>query len=218
MLRLSPRSTLVRSAWVRRTSTTRAQPATSSDPKSSPPPLSDDKKTPLLRPGTWKTRRPYINPQRPRKWNRPLASGVLPAYDEALRYICQDSHALRAETQYTRSALREAESSPNQDPQLLEGLKEKLAILEVQSEVNRPEVRWYFRNGLGQHPTSQTSSCPLTAPLADMSKPVYRHLTEKKWRNDGDLDLLVRSRPLFQLVLPILTFPDGKDSPNECRP
>jgi len=28
--------------------------------------------------------------------------------------------------------------------------------------------------------------------LADMSKPVYRHLVEHKWRNDGDLDLLVR--------------------------
>ena len=197
MLRLSPRSTLVRSAWVRCTSTTPAQSVTSSDTNSSPLPLSDDKKTPLPRPGTWKTRRPYINPQRPRKWNRPLAPGVLPAYDEALRYICQDSHALRAETQYNRSALREAESSPNPDPQLIEGLKEKLAILEVQSEVNRPEVRWYLRNGLGQHPLPPKLPRPLTTLLADMSKPVYRHLAEQKWRNDGDLDLLVRRRPPF---------------------
>ena len=28
-----------------------------------------------------------------------------------------------------------------------------------------------------------------------MTKPVYRHLAEQKWRNDGDLDLLVRQFP-----------------------
>ncbi len=28
--------------------------------------------------------------------------------------------------------------------------------------------------------------------VADMSKPIYRHLAEQKWREEGDLDLLVR--------------------------
>jgi len=150
MLRLSQRSTPARSAWVRCSSTTQGQPAAPSESISSPPPSSDDKKPSLSR--NWKTRRPHINPERPRQWNRPLAPGVLPAYDEALRYIHQDSHALKAEAQYNRSALREAEGSPNPDPELIKGLKEKLAILEVQSEVNRPEVRWNFRNALGEHP------------------------------------------------------------------
>ena len=150
MLRLSQRSTPARSAWVRCSSTVQAEPPTSSESTSAPPP-SDDKKTSPSRPTNWKTRRPYINPQRPRQWNRPLAPGVLPAFDEALRYIRQDSHALRAEAQYNRSALREAEGSPNPDPKLIESLMEKLAILEVQSDINRPEVRWNFRNGLGEH-------------------------------------------------------------------
>lgn len=151
MLRLSQRSTPVRSAWVRYSSTTHTQPTNSSESASSPPPP-DDKKTLPSRPSKWKTRRPYINPERPRQWNRPLAPGVLPAFDEALRYIRQDSRALKAEAQYNRSALREAESSPNPDPELIKSLEEKLAILEVQSDVNRPEVRWKFRNGLGEHP------------------------------------------------------------------
>ena len=30
-----------------------------------------------------------------------------------------------------------------------------------------------------------------------MTKPVYRHLAEKKWRSEGDLDLLVRRHLLF---------------------
>jgi large subunit ribosomal protein L35 len=154
MLRLSQRSAPVRSAWARCSSTAQAQPPTS-EPTSEP---SDDKKTSPSRPGNWKTRRPYINPERPRQWNRPLAPGVLPAFDEALRYIRQDSYALRAEAQYNRSALQEAESSSNPDPELIKGLKEKLTILEVQSEINRPEVRWNFRNGLGEFPCLRNPS------------------------------------------------------------
>lgn len=161
MLRLVRRSSTPRSAWVRFSSTTQPLLPASSDPISP----SEDKKTTPSRPGTWKTRRPRINPESPRQWNRPLAPGVLPAFDEALRYIHQDSYALRAEAQHNRSSLQQAESSPNPDPELIQGLKEKLAILEVQSEVNRPEVRWYFRNGLGEHlclrnflrPTSSSS-------------------------------------------------------------
>lgn len=146
MLHLRPRSTLVRSACVRSNSTIQAQSTASSKNHSIPP---EEKKLPLSR--SWKTRRPHINLERPRQWNRPLAPGVLPAFDEALRYIRQDSCALRAEAQYNRLALHEAQSSPNPDPELIRGLNEKLAILEVQSEVNRPEVRWYFRNGLSKY-------------------------------------------------------------------
>lgn len=207
MLRLTQRSTPARSAWVRCSSTTNTQPTTSSEATSSSPPPSDDKKTSPSLPSNWKTRRPHINPERPRQWNRPLATGVLPAFDEALRYIRQDSRALRAEAQYNRSALREAESSPNPDPELIKSLEEKLAILEVQSDVNRPEVRWNFRNGLGERPLPPEflSVSSMTLLLADMTKPVYRHLAEKKWRDDGDLDLLVRRHPLYYPTVSILT-------------
>jgi large subunit ribosomal protein L35 len=152
MLRLSQRSAPARSAWVRYTSTVQAQPTIPSEADSHSSLPSDDKKLPPSRSGTWKTRRPHINPEKPRQWNKPLAPGVLPVFDEALRYIRQDSHTLRAEAQYNRSALRDAENSPNPDPEFIKGLKEKLAVLEVQSEVNRPDVRWHFRNGLGECP------------------------------------------------------------------
>jgi len=155
MLRLTRKSTPVHSAWARCSSTAQVQPTTSTRSTSPSPPPSDDKKPPLSRSGNWKTRRPYINPERPRQWNRPLAPGVLPAFDEALRYIRQDSHTLRAEAQYNRSALREVENSQNPDPELVKALEEKLAILEVQSDVNRPEVRWNSRNGLGELPCLQ---------------------------------------------------------------
>ena len=164
MLRLTRRSTPVRSAWARCSSTAQAQPTTSIEPAPPSPPSSDDKKTPPSRSGNWKTRRPHINPERPREWNRPLAPGVLPAFDEALRYIRQDSHTLRAEAQYNRSALREAETSPNPDPELIKALEAKLAILEVQSDVNRPDVRWNSRNGLGEHPCLQNPLPPPHSP------------------------------------------------------
>jgi large subunit ribosomal protein L35 len=165
MLRLSQRSTPARSAWVRCSSTAQGQPTTS-EPTPPPQPSSDDKKPSPSRSVNWRTRRPHINPERPRQWNRPLVPGVLPAYDEALRYIHQDSRALRAEAQYNRSALREAESSPNPDPKLIRGFKEKLAILEVQSEANRPEVRWNFRNALGEYPYLQD---PFNPPAHSVS-------------------------------------------------
>jgi large subunit ribosomal protein L35 len=211
MLRLVQRTTPPRFAFVRSNSTTQPRSSIPSPPTSSSP---DDKKTPLSRPGTWKTRRPHINPESPRQWNRPLAPGVLPAFDEALRYIRQDSHALTAELQHNRSSLREAETSPNPDLELIKGLKEKLAVLEVQSEVNRPEVRWYFRNGLGEYPHPPPPNflqSILIPPLADMSKPVYRHLAEQKWRNEGDLDLLVGISFLAFALSP-LTLPRWKGS------
>ena len=38
--------------------------------------------------------------------------------------------------------------------------------------------------------------------VADMNQKVYRHLVEQRWRNWGDLDLLVRcSNPFCSLVI-----------------
>ncbi|BGP25764.1 mitochondrial 54S ribosomal protein YmL35 [Rhodotorula toruloides] len=52
---------------------------------------------------------------------------------------------------------------------------EQLEKLEVEAWSNDPETRWRAKNG-----------------LADFSKPVYRHLVERSWRNEGDLAILMQ--------------------------
>lgn len=73
----------------------------------------------------------------PKKWSRPVEPGVLPAYDEALAYIERDTAAKRAELTRLRSAKAESAWTAAQ-----------LEKLEVESEVNLPEVRWNFEQGL----------------------------------------------------------------------
>ncbi|KAH9921345.1 PEBP-like protein [Fomitopsis serialis] len=120
----------------------------------------------------WPTHRPRISLEHPRQWNRPLAKGVLPVYDLALQYIEEDSKALKVELEEVRKALQAAETAG--DVQRGQELSEKARIIEIQSEVNLPDVRWKTMNG-----------------MADMSQLSYRHLSEKRWREDGVLDLLM---------------------------
>ncbi|KAK7688111.1 hypothetical protein QCA50_008481 [Cerrena zonata] len=120
------------------------------------------------------TGRPLINLERPRQYSRPIGVGVLPVYDQALGYIKRDSKLRKAELEEYRALLKKAESTPDWNQDDLEKLKEKIRILEVQSEINLPSVRWKARNG-----------------MADMSQPVYRHLVEQRWREDGPLDMLM---------------------------
>ncbi|KAI0358822.1 PEBP-like protein [Trametes cingulata] len=114
--------------------------------------------------------------QGPREWCRPIAKGVEPAYDYALRYILKDAAFIRKELEALRAELAEAERKPEgeRDEAALQSMRERVGILEIQSEVNLPDVRWKARNG-----------------MADMSKPIYRHLVEQRWREEGDLDLLM---------------------------
>ena len=49
--------------------------------------------------------RPSITLERPRDWCRPVAPGVLPAYDEALRYIVVDSRSIKHEAQALAATL-----------------------------------------------------------------------------------------------------------------
>jgi large subunit ribosomal protein L35 len=97
-----------------------------------------------------RTARPNLSAASPRKWNRPLAKGVLPAYDEALKIIRDDSRSLQREVKELRIALVKAENAhgPNEDTPTL--IREKLAILEVQSEINLPHTRWMCANGMGR--------------------------------------------------------------------
>ncbi|KAF5361691.1 hypothetical protein D9758_007327 [Tetrapyrgos nigripes] len=69
----------------------------------------------------------------------------------------------------------------------LEKLREKMSILEVQSEVNLPSVRWEVANAMG-----------------NIHKPVHRHLLEQRWREDGKLDLLMERIYQMNVVPDIL--------------
>ncbi|KZT68812.1 PEBP-like protein [Daedalea quercina L-15889] len=139
----------------------------------------------------WPTHRPRISLEHPRQWNRPLAKGVLPAYDLALQYIEEDSKALIQELEEVRKALQASEAEG--DVQRQQELSEKVKILEIQSEVNLPNVRWNAMNGMG-----------------DLNQPIYRHLTEKRWREDGALDLLMERTYQMHVVPDLL--PDLRPS------
>jgi len=71
----------------------------------------------------------------PKKWSRPLGIGVLPVYDEALAYIEKDAAIKRERLESLRKANDGSVSS------------EALIKLEIESEINLPEVRWKFENG-----------------------------------------------------------------------
>lgn len=100
---------------------------------------------PRIRPRRFPAKRPSINLKRPREWNRPLAPGVLPAYDEALRLLRADSCTLKDELEGINARI---EAAPEGED--VEKLRKKAAILEVQSEINLPDVRWRFRNKMGE--------------------------------------------------------------------
>ncbi len=109
-------------------------------------------------------RRPSISTETPRKWNRPLAEGVLPAYDLALQLIQKDGNGLKLEaralqaeidTAETKIQSMFAESDAGKEGVLeamdreIENMRKRLHILEVQSEVNLPSMRWKVANAMG---------------------------------------------------------------------
>ncbi|KAF7340205.1 hypothetical protein MVEN_01939100 [Mycena venus] len=148
--------------------------------------------------------RPEVSLERPKRWNLPLPEGVLPAYDEAVKLIRKDAWAVRREANAQRREVErlhrvlsgevegekvegEAKSVLETD---LEAKRAKLHVLDVQSEVNLPEVRWSVANA-----------------MADMRIPSHRHLVEQRWRKDGDLDLLMERLHQMNVVpdvLPVL--------------
>ncbi len=93
------------------------------------------------------TRRPNISPENPRKWHPALRKGFLPAYDEALKLIREDSLEIKAEITDLKKQIAGAKEEGATDE--LAEMEKKLGILEVQSEINIPSVRWKFANGLG---------------------------------------------------------------------
>ncbi|KAJ7590621.1 phosphatidylethanolamine-binding protein [Mycena floridula] len=111
----------------------------------------------------------------PARWNRPVAAGVLPAYDQALRIIYLDSAAIRKEFRAMNAKIRELEAeNEGENEEKLEKLRAHAEILDVQSQINLPAVRWAVRN-----------------LNVDMSKRIHRYLLEQSWRKGGNLDLLM---------------------------
>ncbi|KIJ60093.1 hypothetical protein HYDPIDRAFT_139582 [Hydnomerulius pinastri MD-312] len=155
-----------------------------------------------------KTRRPKISLEHPREWNRPLAFGVLPVYDEALKIIKADSEALKVEIQEVQASLEAAKKASEPNTEAIKEIEEKLQYLEIQSEINFPEVQWKCANG-----------------MADLSKAVDRHIIEKRWRKEGALDLLMERIHQMHVVPDVLpdlhpsfdlrvTFPEHHDQNN----
>lgn len=98
-------------------------------------------------------RRPNISLENPRKWNPPVKKGLLPAYDEAVNLIEQDSSKLKKEAAELRKRLDVLSGGTtgalNEDTEA-ESIRKKLSILDVQAYINLPSVRWKAANGMGE--------------------------------------------------------------------
>lgn len=75
-----------------------------------------------------------VRMQSTQAWKPVLKPGVMPVYDEALKFIQQDTEALREQ-------LAQVKSDASENAQ------HRAYALEVASEINNPSVREKFRNG-----------------------------------------------------------------------
>jgi len=87
-----------------------------------------------------------LEPEVPR-WHSPLRPGKLKALDEAVHYIWQDSVNLKKELAEVKAAYEVANKQENPDQEQLERYKKKIDILEIQSMINLPRVRYAFSTG-----------------------------------------------------------------------
>ncbi|KAL0568361.1 mitochondrial 54S ribosomal protein YmL35 [Marasmius crinis-equi] len=139
--------------------------------------------------------RPRISTSNPRAWNPPLQEGAVPAYDEALKVIYKDSRLLKKEVKEWKQEVdkkaKEVNAATGEEKETLdaelEKMRERLNILEVQSEINLPSVRWAVANA-----------------MADMRVPSHRYLVEQRWRKDGKLDLLMERTHQMSVVPDVL--------------
>lgn len=99
---------------------------------------------------------PFLDsPSTPIRWRRALPRGVLPAYDEALKLIKLDAARLQkeatalkrqvAETSTLASKLEGEEKASKE--QELEDMRKQQRIMEIQSQVNLPSVRYAVKRG-----------------------------------------------------------------------
>ncbi|KAG6850183.1 hypothetical protein H0H93_016863 [Arthromyces matolae] len=185
-------------------SVTPSPPPTKAKPKAETPAAVSEEATDSTTNGRRRRRnpippkRPNISFENPRKWNAPLAPGVIPAYDLALQVIERDSQFLIHEAAVLRKEIGAMElkvkelggwgSDGAKDVEAaMEKKREKLKIVEIQSQINLPDCRWNVNNA-----------------MADMTNPAHRHLVEQKWRKDGDLDLLMERLHQMHVIPDVL--------------
>ncbi|KAJ2517180.1 mitochondrial 54S ribosomal protein YmL35 [Coemansia sp. RSA 2049] len=114
------------------------------------------------------------------------ATGVNPAYDEALKVIKSYSARRLIEAKAAEEDLRKAQES-GAEADKIAALKKRLFDLEVDAEINDSEVLWNARQG-----------------NYDLNRPVYQYLKEREWLG----------RPLkvlMQRVLQMFVLPDMLD-------
>ena len=118
-----------------------------------------------------KRRKPLRSPI----WKSPLRHGKLNAYDEALKYIRADAQTLRRELadlkhDFQEASARDARAGRSHDPEALQRYREKMRVLQVQSEINLPEVRYAFKTG-------RCTSCSFFLPPLSFSSRVGKFLS-----------------------------------------
>ena len=65
-----------------------------------------------------------ISLKHPHEWKRPLAYGVLPAYDEALEFMKADSEELKLEMQDVQALLKAGKQARTPDPLAIKQMEE----------------------------------------------------------------------------------------------
>ncbi|KAJ1831463.1 mitochondrial 54S ribosomal protein YmL35 [Coemansia sp. RSA 2711] len=115
------------------------------------------------------------------------ATGVNPAYDEALKVIEAYSSKKAREAEAAAAELKRAQDS-GADSAALGLLQQKWFDLAVESRINDGEVLWNARQG-----------------NYDLSQPVYQHLKREAWRG-RPLEILMQ-RLLQMYVLPDMLDP-----------
>ncbi|CAG8481535.1 12898_t:CDS:2 [Acaulospora colombiana] len=124
---------------------------------------------------------------------RPPALGVNPAYDEALKYILEDKAKKHQQIKEIEEKIKQISQNGRLDGEKTIGeLEKEKYVLGIRAEANDPEVRWNFEHG-----------------RIDMSRPVYRFLREKKWKNGYLQHLMERVSQMYVVpdVFPELVDP-----------
>lgn len=89
-----------------------------------------------------------------------MGVGELPVYDEALKVIFEDSKKVKGELEGVREEMKRLEGNggAGEVEAELKALRKKEKVLEIQSEINLPQVRWAVANGMGTLPFFSLSS------------------------------------------------------------
>ena len=105
----------------------------------------------------------------PARRTRPNPPGVLPAYDEALKVIRADAVRISREAAATKRELLESvkvlktlegEAKAEKEREV-EDIRKLQRILQVQSQINLPEVRWACRRGRCASPCHFSNATPV---------------------------------------------------------